>query len=173
MNARTRVIGAAKWAALILATILITLLLMTLSQASGGFAADALEGSTPAISLAIAVHLATALPALLLGPVILFNRKGDRRHRWLGRIWVGLMMVTAVASAFIRSPGTGIAGTGFSFIHLFTIWTLIGVPLAVFAIRAGDIKGHRTAMIGLYFGLVVAGAFTLIPGRLLGNWLFG
>ncbi len=173
MNDKARMIGAAKWVGLILATVMITFLLMILSMFGGGFAANDVAEATPQVSLAIAVHLATVIPALLLGPVILLNRKGDRRHRWLGRIWVGLMMATAIASAFIRAPGAGIAGTGFSFIHLFTVWTLIGVPLAVLAIRRGDVRGHRSAMIGLYFGLVVAGAFTFVPGRLLGTWVFG
>jgi uncharacterized membrane protein len=165
-------LAIALWA---LGTILITFALMVLSIAFGGFASsDAMSDPGPSgfASWPIALHLATALPALLLGPVVLIRRKGDRLHKIMGRIWVGLMVTAALASVFIRSPGGGILGSGFSFIHLFTIWTLISVPLGVLAIRRGDVNAHRQAMQGLYLGLCVAGAFTLIPGRLLGNWVF-
>jgi uncharacterized membrane protein len=122
---------------------------------------------------AITVHLATAILALLLGPVILRRKKGDATHKVLGRSWAALMLTTALASAFIRTPGAGIAGTGFSFIHLFTVWTLGALPLAIYAARKGEFERHQRAMTGLYIGLCVAGAFTLIPGRVLGNLVFG
>ncbi|MEM6267725.1 MAG: hypothetical protein AAF707_09385, partial [Pseudomonadota bacterium] len=78
-----------------------------------------------------------------------------------------------ISSVFIRTPGAGIAGTGFSFIHIFTVWTLINIPLGVWAVRTGRIRMHRGMMSGLYVGLLIAGAFTFIPGRLLGNLVFG
>lgn len=157
-------------------TAALTLGMMALSMLGGGFGsadAEAAGSQDGFLGWAITIHLATAIPALLLGPIILRRRKGDALHKMLGRIWAGLMLVTAIASAFIRSPGAGIAGTGFSFIHIFTIWTLFSVPLAIYAIRKGDVKAHSQAMTGLYIGLCVAGAFTLIPGRVLGNWVFG
>jgi uncharacterized membrane protein len=160
--------------ATIAATILVTATLTLLSITFGGFGAgDAATPRNRALSLPVLLHLATVVPALLLGPVILWRRKGDDAHRLLGRIWAGLMLVTAITSAFIRSPGAGIAGTGFSFIHIFTVWTLITVPLAVQAARQGRIAQHRGMMTGLYAGLVIAGAFTLLPGRLLGSLVFG
>ena len=154
------------------ATALVTILLMAMSGVSGGFASAGAAESAD-LGWAIRIHLATALAALLLGPILLWRRKGDRAHRLLGRVWAVLMLTTALASAFIRDPGGGVAGTGFSFIHLFTVWTLISLPLAIAAIRAGKVEAHRKAMTGLYIGLCTAGAFTLIPGRLLGNLAFG
>lgn len=157
-------------------TVLVTFALMIGSMSSGGFVSGgsmAASGSEGFVGWPIAIHLASALPALLLGPVILFMRKGDRTHKALGRIWAGLMLITAISSAFIQAPGAGIAGTGFSFIHLFTVWTLIALPIAIFAIRTGNVTVHRQAMTGLYIGLCIAGAFTLVPGRLLGNFVFG
>lgn len=155
-------------------TLLVTAALTILSMLFGGFGSG--SPATPqarALSLPIMLHLATVVPALLLGPVVLLRRKGDGVHKLLGRVWVCLMLVTAITSAFIRTPGAGIAGTGFSFIHAFTVWTLVSVPLAVRAARQGRIAAHRGMMTGLYAGLVIAGAFTFLPGRLLGSMVFG
>lgn len=145
----------------------------TIAAHRGYAAPHTQQGAGSRITLPIIIHLSTALSAVVLGPFILARRKGDALHRAFGRVWVALMLTTAIASAFIRAPGGGIAGTGFSFIHLFTIWTLIVVPLAVIAARQGKIEAHRGAMKGLYAGLCIAGAFTLIPGRLLGSVVFG
>jgi uncharacterized membrane protein len=152
---------------------MITILFGALSASLGGFASTGAANLESGISLPIAVHLATALPALVIGAVVLWRPKGTAQHRLLGRIWAGLMLTTAIASAFIRAPGAGIAGTGYSVIHLFTIWTLVSLPIAVWAARKGKVESHMNAMRGLYIGLCVAGAFTLIPGRLLGNWVLG
>ena len=139
-------------------TVLITVAMTTLSISFGGFGSnDAMSSEARGFSLPIIIHLATAVPALLLGPVVVWRRKGDNLHRWLGRAWVSLMLVTAVSSAFIHSPGAGVAGTGYSFIHIFTIWTLVNVPLGVWFARSGRIAAHRGVMTGLYVGLVIAG----------------
>ncbi|QUL37583.1 DUF2306 domain-containing protein [Erythrobacter sp. JK5] len=173
MSEQVRKFRVARMAALLLVTAAITVLFMVLSQMTGGYAAPQTQTAGQRFTLPIVIHLATALPAVLLGPVILMRRKGDAPHRALGRVWVALMLTTAIASAFIRAPGGGIAGTGFSFIHIFTVWTLVVVPLGLIAARQGKIEAHRGAMKGLYAGLCIAGAFTLIPGRLLGDLVFG
>ena len=155
-------------------TIGITAALTVASMLFGGFGSGSpAMAQARVFSLPIMLHLATVVPAFLLGPVVLWRRKGDATHRLLGRIWVCLMLVTAISSAFIRTPGAGIAGTGFSFIHIFTVWTLVNVPLAVRAARRGEIARHRGMMTGLYAGLVIAGAFSFLPGRLLGTFVFG
>lgn len=156
-----------------LLTITITLLLWALSMQFGGFGSQAAMSASQGLSLPIIVHAATAVPALLLGPVILLRRKGDALHRWLGRGWCLLMIATAIASAFIRSPGAGFFGSGFSVLHLFTVWTLFATPLGVWFAATGRIAAHRGVMAGMYTGLVVAGAFSVMPGRLLGNFVFG
>lgn len=121
--------------------------------------------------LAIKIHLATVLPAFALGTwLIFFSTKGARWHRALGAIYLLLMTVTAVAAFFIRSliPGS------LSPVHLFIPLTLFGVFGALWNVRRGNIRGHRNAMLGLYFGgLLIAGALTLLPGRLLHHVFFG
>ena len=80
------------------------------------------------------------------------------------------MTVTAIAACFVRSilPGH------LSPVHLFIPLTLFGVVGALLYARRGNIKGHRNAMLGLYCGgLVLAGALTLLPGRLLHSVFFG
>lgn len=115
---------------------------------------------------AIALHLGTVLPAVLLGPVILFRRKGGATHRRLGFIWIGMMVTTAIAGFWIRNESGAFSG-----IHLFSIGTLIAVPMAIWRARALDIRAHRQIMISLYIGLIVAGAFALEPDRAAGRFV--
>jgi uncharacterized membrane protein len=76
------------------------------------------------------------------------------------------MVTTAISSFWLGREGI-------SFIHIFSVVTLVSVPLAIYRIRHGDVKGHRRAMTNVYIGLVVAGFFSFAPGRLLETWLFG
>jgi uncharacterized membrane protein len=40
--------------------------------------------------------------------------------------------------------------------------------------RRHDVDGHRKRMLGLFFGaLVIAGAFTFVPGRIMYKVAFG
>ena len=49
-----------------------------------------------------------------------------------------------------------------------------GCPLAVLAARRKHTSTHSKAMIGLFAGaLVIAGAFTLVPGRIMYRVVFG
>jgi uncharacterized membrane protein len=122
-------------------------------------------------SLAIKLHLATVLPAFVIGTwQIFFSTKGSRYHRLLGAIYLALMTVTAITTFFIRSTNPG----HLSLIHLFIPLTLFGVFGALWYARRGNIRGHRGAMLGLYFGgLLIAGGLTLMPGRLLHHVFFG
>ena len=120
---------------------------------------------------AIKVHLATVVPAFAVGTwLIFFSTKGARYHRLLGAIYLALMTVTAISTFFIRSINPG----GLSLIHLFIPLTLFGVFAALWNVRRGNINGHRSAMLGLYFGgLLIAGGLTLLPGRLLHRVFLG
>lgn len=124
-----------------------------------------------AAPLAVKFHLATVVPAFVLGTWQIFlSRKGSRGHRTVGAIYLALMTATAISTFFIRSliPGS------LSPIHLFIPLTLFGVAGALWFARRGNIRGHRNAMLGLYFGgLLIAGGLTLLPGRLLHHVFFG
>ncbi|NIJ08352.1 putative membrane protein [Sphingomonas vulcanisoli] len=115
----------------------------------------------------LAVHLATVIPALPLGAYVMIRRKGDRLHRMLGRTWVILMIVTALASFGVRSSGH------LSWIHILSLVVLVSVPRGVVMAMRGQVSKHRRVMTNVYIGLIVAGLFVFLPGRLLGSWLFG
>ena len=59
-------------------------------------------------------------------------------------------------------------------IHLLAIFTLVMLPLAVLHARGHRVARHRNAMIAIFAGaLVVAGLFTLMPGRIMHAVVFG
>jgi uncharacterized membrane protein len=109
------------------------------------------------------IHLVTAVGALLIGGITLAMKKGTRMHRLGGRIWVSLMVVTALVSFGIKTNGH------FSWIHLLSVSTLVAVTMAIAAVLRGNLKAHRRGMTLTYIGLCVAGAFTLLPHRVLGQ----
>lgn len=114
--------------------------------------------------VAVKVHLTAALTALVIGVALMARVKGTALHKTLGWTWVVAMGITAVSSLFIRQLNHG----HFSFIHLLSGWAIVGLPGAVYAIKRGNVRGHRRAMTAMFVGgLLIAGLFALIPGRLL------
>lgn len=122
-------------------------------------------------SPAIQVHAGAAFAALLLGVVQLATPKGATTHRVLGWLWALLMLTVALSSLLIHT----ICMLGpFSAIHLLSLFTLVMVPVAVWRARTHQVRAHRRAMLGLFTGaLVIAGLFTLAPGRIMHDVLFG
>lgn len=138
-----------------------------------GFVAAALwrgRGEWGEVPTFVWAHIATIAFALCLTPVMLLRRRGDWLHRRLGWLWVGAMGLTALLTFWIR----GLNGGSLSVIHILSAWTLIQVPLIVWAARSHNIARHRAAVRGMVTGaLLIAGVFTFPFGRLLGHWLFG
>lgn len=118
-----------------------------------------------AAELAVQVHVAAAILALMLGTLVLWRKKGGTAHKAMGRLWVGLMLIVAVSSFFIHE----IRMWGdFSPINILSILVVGSLGQALWAIRNGNIAAHRTAMRSTYFGgLLLAGGFTLVPDRLM------
>ena len=124
-----------------------------------------------AAPLAVQIHAFTAIAAVLLGAVILFRRKGTPVHKLMGRIWALLMFTTATAAIFINE--IRLIGP-FSPIHIFVVMTYYGLWEGIREIRRGNVRAHQAAMKSLYLGaLLLAGAFTLLPGRRMNQVLFG
>ena len=91
-------------------------------------------------------------------------------HRWLGRIWVSAMLYVAISSFFISELKVW---GDFSPIHLLSIWTLFSLGYAIHLVRTKRIKQHQRWMTSLYgLALIVTGAFTLVPGRVMHGVLF-
>ncbi len=119
-------------------------------------------------------HLATILPAFIIASYLLFARKGTNTHRMLGRIYMLLMLLTATITLFMSAEVGPTIFNHFGFIHLFSFFIFYSIPAAYLAIKKGNIERHKGIMKGLYFwGLLVAGAFTFTPGRMLYNLFFG
>jgi uncharacterized membrane protein len=120
---------------------------------------------------AIPVHAFAAMAAFALGLVQFALPKGTLPHRTVGWIWVALMAAVAVSSFWIHQ--IRLVGP-FSPIHLLSILTLVMLPLAVWRAHTHKVAAHRRAMIALFAGaLLIAGLFTLLPGRIMHAVLFG
>jgi uncharacterized membrane protein len=119
----------------------------------------------------IPLHAFAAMAAFVLGIVQFAAPKGTLPHRSLGWIWVGLMAAVAASSLWIHQ--IRLFGP-WSPIHLLSIFTLVMLPLGVWRARRHDVSTHRRTMIGIFTGaLVIAGLFTLVPGRIMHAVLFG
>src|SRR5260221_14045388 len=91
--------------------------------------------------------------------------------RTLGWIWVVLMAAVAASSFWIHQ--LRLFGP-WSPIHLLSILVLVLLPIAVVSAHRHRVSRHRRIMIGIFSGgLVVAGLFTLVPGRLMHAVIFG
>lgn len=119
-------------------------------------------------SWSVMIHVATVIPAVPLGGYLLLSRKGTKRHKQLGKLWLALMVITAIAIVFIRG------GTDFSWIHIFVPMTLIGAYQAITSAKARNIQKHKKHIINMYMGaLMIPGIFSFMPGRFMGALLFG
>ena len=120
---------------------------------------------------AIPLHAFAAMTAFVLGVVQFAAPKGTLPHRTIGWIWVLLMVTVAISSFWIHQ--IRLLGP-WSPIHLLSIFTLIVLPIAVWRAHHHDVTAHRRIMIFIFAGaLVVAGLFTLVPGRIMHAVVFG
>lgn len=122
---------------------------------------------------AVAIHVAAMLAAVVLGAMLLLARKGTIDHRRLGWTWVVLMAVAATSAVFIEGRRIPRLIGPFSAIHLLIVVVAVLVPLAILWARRGNVQAHRRMMTRVYWSAcIVAGAFTLLPGRLLGEMVW-
>jgi uncharacterized membrane protein len=120
---------------------------------------------------AIQLHAFAAMAAFGLGIVQFAAPKGTLPHRTIGWIWVALMTVVGVSAFFIHE--IRLWGP-WSPIHLLAIFTLVTLPLAVWHAHRHAVDRHRWAMISIFTGgLVIAGLFTFLPGRIMHAVAFG
>ncbi len=119
----------------------------------------------------IPLHALAALLAVVLGGIQLAMKKGTSLHKALGWIWTVIMAIVAITSFFIHE--IKLWGQ-YSPIHLLSLWTLISLGLAIYFAKTGKIKRHKQVMVALYgFGLILTGFFTLMPGRVMHQIIFG
>lgn len=119
--------------------------------------------------LVVQTHVAGATLAFAIGCILLAGVKGRALHRTLGYVWVVAMAVTAISSFFLQSINPG----SFSIIHALSAWTMIVLPMGLAAARRKNIAKHRKEMTGMFVGgLLVAGLFSFLPGRLMWHLFF-
>ncbi len=117
----------------------------------------------------VQVHVAAAMTCFSVGLMLLFAPKGLRFHRTFGWVWLVSMAVTAGSSFFL----TGLMGGAFSPIHALSAWMLIALPFGIAAVKRKNIKQHRQAMTEMFMGgMVIAGLFAFLPGRLMWDIFF-
>ena len=127
--------------------------------------------------LLIVTHTAFALAAVPVGVYIFLNKKGTARHKLAGRFWVALLTIVSMSAMPIQSINSG----HYSLIHLFIPFTIGSLMYSIWSIRRFKVTclqkyryAHMYSMIGVYVGaLLIAGAFTLLPGRFLNGIVFG
>ena len=119
----------------------------------------------------IPVHGVLALGAILVGAPQFALPKGTVPHRTIGYLWVTAMFIVAASSFFINEfRWVGPFGP----IHLLSCLVLFTLWRGVYHARRSAIKAHRSAMVQLYWqSLLLAGAFTLLPGRIMHEIVFG
>ena len=124
----------------------------------------------------IAIHMSAAIAALAIGPVVIWARLGQHvkpwLHRALGYAWTTLMLIAAISAIFIRDfnlPNI----SGYTPIHALIPVTLMSLFFAFGALARREFVAHRKTMQYLSMGAcVVAGAFTLLPSRYLGQLIW-
>ena len=125
----------------------------------------------------IYAHIALALAAVPVGAFIFLTKKGTAQHKLVGRVWVVILLIVSLSAILIQE----INPEGYSLIHLLIPWTIASLVYSIWNIKRFKKthkrkyrQAHMYSMIGVYVGaLLVAGAFTLLPGRFLYGVFFG
>jgi uncharacterized membrane protein len=122
-------------------------------------------------SSVIQIHAWTAIAGVLLGAVVLWRRKGTSSHRYLGRVWFIVMLVSVGTSFFIHMLRTW---GPWSPIHILSVLTLVLMVRAYIAIRKRRVPLHNELMKACYYNaLLLAAFFTFMPGRIMYEVVFG
>lgn len=126
----------------------------------------------------IQVHAFAAMAAFVLGVVQFAAPKGTLPHKTLGGVWVVLMATIIISSIFIRPlvyPGLPLL-QWFGPIHIFTIISSFGLIQGLLLLMRGGgaLKYHSRPFRAIFIGgIVIAGAFAFLPGRIMHDVVFG
>jgi uncharacterized membrane protein len=78
------------------------------------------------------------------------------------------MLVVTLSTIWIKGDGH------YSWIHILSVVTTLLLAVGVYSAIKGRIQSHRKTMTRVYIGgLIIAGAFTFLPQRVLGKMLWG
>jgi uncharacterized membrane protein len=126
------------------------------------------------LSPIVLIHLCIILPCIVFGSYLIFAKKGTQFHKIIGKTYMILMGFTGILTLFIPAQIGQRIFNHFGVLHLLSFLTIYSVPKAWFAIKRGDVKTHKSAMIKLYIGgIIIAGIFAILaPGRYLHTLFF-
>ena len=115
------------------------------------------------------LHVLLALAALLFGTLVVLRRKGNARHRLLGRAYL-ISMLGLNVTALLNYELFGYFGP-FHWMALFSLASVLAGYLVVRGKRPGWKHAHAYFMTGSYVGLLAA-AVAEVASRVPG-WQFG
>ena len=115
------------------------------------------------------VHFLMALAAMLFGAAVIFIRKGTRKHRWMGRSYVA-MMLGLNGTALLNYELYGRFGP-FHWMVLASLATVVAGFVPTWRKAPGWIYRHAYFMAWSYIGLMAA-AVAEVTSRVPG-WSFG
>jgi uncharacterized membrane protein len=120
------------------------------------------------------LHLYSIAPCLPLGfYLIIVSDKGGVLHKKIGYVYMVLIFFSSIISLFLKAYVGATFLNHFGWIHLLSFLTIWTVPRSLIAVKKGNIQRHKRSMKLLYWtGLLLAGLFTLMPGRYLHSVLF-
>ena len=120
----------------------------------------------------IPLHAFAAMAAFVLGVIQLAAPKGTVPHKLLGWIWVMLLGVVALSSFWIHGGGYRL-WRGFGPIHLLSVFAPIMLLVGIMHARRHRVRAHAITMVCVFIGaVVIAGVFTLVPGRIMHSVVF-
>ena len=104
----------------------------------------------------------------------LFKKGGGNSHRLWGKGYALLITFSSLVSLLLEAH-VGPKWLGhFGYIHLLSVLTIATIPYSLWQLKRGRLISHKRSMQFLYWtGLLIAGGFTLFPGRYLHSVLFG
>jgi len=114
-------------------------------------------------------HMITGLAAMVFGTAIIFNRKGTRKHRWMGRGYLAMMFAMNGTALLIYELYGGFGP--FHWMAIASLATLVAGYLPTWFKAPQWIYRHAYFMVGSYIGLMAA-AVAEVASRVPG-WPFG
>jgi uncharacterized membrane protein len=122
--------------------------------------------------LIIQLHVASALPAILIGPFAIFMKTSWRLHKIVGFSWIVAMASLCITGLLIPSYNLAVIGH-LGPIHLFCFWGLSGIFNGVRYARLGRIAEHRMTLKWTWFGAMGAASLAnFLPGRTINRMFF-
>lgn len=104
------------------------------------------------LPVAIALHLVGGLVAIVIGAFQVNSRLRARflpTHRWMGRVYVGAVLIGGIAGLVLARNSFGGLVTHFGFGLMAVLW--LGTTMTAYVhIRRGDIQTHRAWMLRSY-----------------------